>query len=145
MSYRSCKPLNDIAGSGTFEPLLVTRWRGMLGPSSFSSSSSSTSEEDRPRFLFSLPELSLLSNSTAFRFVAPPWAYLKKSSSGGSWSPSSFPFSVFAVARFVGCVDLSIRNSMQYYTHLKDFQVGIEPSLIESHTSTGQELECFHA
>jgi hypothetical protein len=94
MLYLLPSSANESACSGTFEPLVVTRCRGMEGPASSSSSSSSWCKSSASRSLSSSSSslLFLLGIPSSLPFAAlrllelgpPPWAYLKKFSSEGS-------------------------------------------------------------
>lgn len=102
--YRSRISSNVSAWAGTLLPFVVTRCRGIGGVSSVSSCSSSTlspslvsSSSSSLRF-FPLGS-ALEAGSAALRLAEPPWAYLKKSSSGGS-SPCSAEAEVEALGCF---------------------------------------------
>ncbi len=86
MLYRSRKASNVSACSGTLFPFVVTRCRGMGGSSSIrtSSTASSSVSSSSSTFRFFPLVSSALSAEVAFRFGAPPSAYLKKFSSAGS-------------------------------------------------------------
>lgn len=85
MLYRSRRASNVSACSGTLFPFVVTRCRGMGDSSSIGTSSSPVSASSSSSTLRFFPLLSAsLSADGAFRFGAPPSAYLKKFSSGGS-------------------------------------------------------------
>lgn len=138
MLYRSRRASNVSACSGTLFPFVVTRCRGMGGSSSIGISSSSvSSSSSSSTFRFFPFRLGSLSADEAFRFGAPPSAYLKKFSSGGSSPEALAEVEALGSCTLLPCERLVGRNMhMTKKSHIKQPHITLELGLVEFYSSS---------